>query len=131
MTYSDFSTATGSTSPAGRFIADASNTCKASSLRLPPGQTRFTDRAASAGATYRYRVRARTSRGATVYTETRRVSSAERASLITELRPSNYGLTPLGVGERYYIDRAYTLASFPSVLDGGLLIVPGMGPIRD
>ena len=89
---------------------------------LPPGQTRFTDRAASAGATYWYRVRARTSRGAAAYTEARRVSSAERASLITELRPSNYGLTPLGVGERYYIDRAYTLASFPSVLDGGLLV---------
>ena len=89
---------------------------------LPPGQTHFTDRAASAGATYWYRVRARTSRGATAYTEARRVSSAERASLITELRPSNYRLTPLGVGERYYIDRAYTLASFPSVLDGGLLV---------
>ena len=90
---------------------------------LPPGETRFTDRDASPGVTYWYRVRARTSRGATGYTELRRVSSAEKTNLITELRPSNYGLTPLGVGERYYIDRVYTLASFPSVLDGGLLVV--------
>ena len=42
--------------------------------------------------------------------------------MITELRPSNYGLTTLGVGKRYYIDRAYTLTSFPSVLDGGFLV---------
>ena len=89
---------------------------------LPPGETRFTDRDASPGATYWYRVRALTTRGATGYTEVRRVSSAERASLITELRPSNYGLTTLGVGKRYCIDRAYTLASFPSVLDGGFLV---------
>ena len=89
---------------------------------LPPGATRFTDRDASPGATYWYRLRALTTRGATGYTEARRVSSAATANLITELRPSGYRLTKLGVGERYYIDRAYTLASFPSVLDGGFLV---------
>ncbi len=89
---------------------------------LPPGETRFIDRDVAPEATYWYRVRARTSRGATGYTEARRVSSAEGAGSIAELRPANYGLTPLTVGVRYYVDRAYTLASFPSVLDGGVLV---------
>ena len=89
---------------------------------LPPGETRFIDRDVALGETYWYRVRARTSGGVTGYTEALRVSSAEGAGSIAELRPSNYGLAPLTVGARYYVDRAYTLASFPSVLDGGVLV---------
>jgi hypothetical protein len=92
--------------------------------RAPAGETRFTDRETTAPTTYWYRVRTRSAQGDAVFTEARRVTSAQRTTtmLLSELHPANYDVVPLAVGAEYYVDRRYTVASFPAWIDGALLI---------
>lgn len=92
--------------------------------RITAGETQFIDRDTAPDATHWYRVSTRSDGGDTVFTETRRVTSAQRGTvaLVSELRPTNYDVVPLEVGAEYYIDRRYTIASFPGFAGGALLI---------
>jgi len=85
---------------------------------LSDGRTSFLDESPRPDGSHWYRVRA-----GNRFTVSRHLFSGTQGTSVGELRPSHYRFAAARTGLRYYSDRDYSLASFPSFLDRARLLV--------